>query len=318
MAIRVNWRDDGTGGSVHENGDLVGFIRLVNDWYGPGQTEPCAAWVIEWVAEGIDWTQRSLIDLDAAPVLDRERIENLATKAREVIDLGPPPEPMAFGFGKTGLSSNAEQREMIELTSHAVQAAEARLHDAARDGQAYAASLINIAVVEVAAWLRTLDDLLTAVWRGRLTDADREAVSNQVDAAIARPGIQPGLIDDARGARRRTGAPYDDWTIPLLSRGVYLPRGELRGLRWLAGILLHRGPLSTVEMKHWRQGEQPRWRWRAADDVVPPGMRKGERKHDEEDRKAYERLIQGRDVLGSLNLFHVVVEVKFLFTSLLP
>ena len=91
----------------------------------------------------------------------------------------------------------------------------------------------------------------------------------------------------------------------------------MRGLRWLAGVLLHRRPLPTVEMKHWRQGEQPRWKWRATDDIVPPELRGGERKRQKEDREAYEQLLQGRDVLGSLNLFQVLVEVEFLFMSLL-
>jgi len=318
MTVTVNWRNDGTGGSVHEDGQLVGFINLARDWYEPEQTEPRPAWVIEWLADGIDWTQRSLIELDAATELNPERIEDLTVKAQRVIELGPPPEPLAFGFGKSGLSSNAETRETIALTSHAVQGAEARLHDAARSEREDAASLINIAAVEVAAWLRTLDDMITAVWRRRISHADREAVSQQVDAAIARPGVQPGLIADASAKRRQTSEPYDDWTIALLVRSVYLPRDELRGLRWLAGVLLHRGPLSTVELRQWRAGEAPRWKWRVADDIVPLTRRPGERNGDKEDRQAYERVIAGRDVLGSLNLFTVLVEMEHLFLSLLP
>jgi hypothetical protein len=143
-------------------------------------------------------------------------------------------------------------------------------------------------------------------------------VSQQVDAAIARPGVQPGLIADASAKRRQTSEPYDDWTIALLVRSVYLPRDELRGLRWLAGALLHRGPLSTVELRQWRAGEAPRWKWRVADDIVPLTRRPGERGGDKEDRQAYERVIAGRDVLGSLNLFTVLVEMEHLFLSLLP
>jgi hypothetical protein len=81
MTITVNWRTDGTGGSVDEDGQLVGFINLVRDWYEPEETEPRPAWVIEWLADGIDWTQRSLIELDAAAELDPERIESLTEKA---------------------------------------------------------------------------------------------------------------------------------------------------------------------------------------------------------------------------------------------
>lgn len=318
MTVTVNWRGDGTGGSVHQDGQLVGFIQLAHDWYEPEETEPRPAWVMEWLAEGIDWTQRSLIELDAVPVLDTAQIEDLTAKAQRVIELGPPPEPLAFGFGKTGLSSNAELRRMIELTSHAVQGAEARLHDATRAKHDDAVDLINVAVVEVAAWLRTLDDMLTAVWRRRLSHADREAVSQKVDAVIAQPGVQPGLIADAAAKRQQTGEPYDDWTIALLAQGVYLPRDELRGLRWLAGVLLHRGPLSTVEMKQWRAGQASRWKWRSADDIVPPTRRPGERKGAQEDRQAYEQRIQGRDVLGSLNLFSVLIEMEYLFLPLLP
>ena len=318
MDITVDWRDNGSGGWIREDDEPVGHIRLVTDWYEARQTEPQAAWVIEWIAEGVEHTQRSLIELDAEPVIGNDEIERLTMKAREVIRLGPPPEPQAFGFGNSGLSSNEELFEMIKLTSHAVQAAEARLHEAATADQAYAASLINIAIVEIAAWLRTLDDMLTTVWRQRISTTEREAISQQVDAALARPGIQAGLIADAQMERRNTGAPYDDWTIALLSRGVYLPRNELRGLRWLAGVLLHRGPLSTVEMRHWREGQRPRWKWRTAEDILPPDLRRGERNRDAGDREAYQNRIQGRDVLGSLNLFQVLLQVEFLFMTLLP
>lgn len=152
--ITVNYKSNGTGGWVLEDGDPVGFLRLVDDWYPPGQFQPRPAWVIGWLSEGIDWTQRSLIELEAAPGFDPERIEDLTVKARHIIELGAPPEPVAFGFGKSGLSSNAETPERIAWTSHAVQAAEGRQHDPTRAEHEDAVSLINIAVVETAAWLR--------------------------------------------------------------------------------------------------------------------------------------------------------------------
>jgi hypothetical protein len=35
MTVTVNWRSDGTGGNVHEDDQLVGFIKLAQDWYEP-------------------------------------------------------------------------------------------------------------------------------------------------------------------------------------------------------------------------------------------------------------------------------------------
>jgi hypothetical protein len=94
----------------------------------------------------------------------------------------------------------------------------------------------------------------------------------------------------------------------------YIPRAELQGWRWLAGKLLHHGPLSAVERQQWRAGEDPRWKWRTADDIFPPS--RPEERHAQ--RAEYTRTLAGKDVVGSLNFFTPLRAVESLFLPLLP
>jgi hypothetical protein len=77
--------------------------------------------------------------------------------------------------------------------------------------------------------------------------------------------------------------------------------------------MLHHGPLSAVELVQWRSGEPPRWKWRQADDIFPPGrleQRSGQ-------RQDYGVEIAGSDVLGSLRFNELAFGVEQLFSPLL-
>jgi hypothetical protein len=92
-----------------------------------------------------------------------------------------------------------------------------------------------------------------------------------------------------------------------------LPRVELLGLRWLAGKMLHFGPLPAVELRHWREGAEPRWKWRASDEIFDP--REPEIRRSQ--RPAYDQALAGRDVLGTFNLTMVLIETEHLFFRLI-
>jgi hypothetical protein len=307
------WYRDGRVARLEDAAGVRGFIRLIDDWYEHGSRSPQQAWVVEWMAEGHDAMQRALVELDGVPAASKDQMATITEKANAVIDAGPPVEPARFGAGTTGLRSRAELRDLIELTSHAVQAAAGRVSDAARRKDDYAVMQINTSSLEAVGWLRALDDLMqNVVWQQQLTDVVRERISLEVDERLAAPGVAAQVLAEA-AANRRVGQPYTYWTHALLSKGVWLPRSELKAFRWLAGKLLHHGPLSVVELRHWRVGQKPRWVWRAADAIFPPSL-KEER---EEQRNAYTDFLAGRDVAGSLNLTTALIEMEFLFFRLL-
>ncbi|MEA2898693.1 MAG: hypothetical protein QOJ84_4308, partial [Bradyrhizobium sp.] len=82
---------------------------------------------------------------------------------------------------------------------------------------------------------------------------------------------------------------------------------------WLAGKLLHHGPLPIAELRHWRAGAEPRWKFRSAEEIFPAFL--GERSPPQ--RALYEDCLAGKDVLGSLNVTGALIETEFLFLRLL-
>lgn len=312
--INVYWWDDGRGGQVVEDQDHIGFIRLVPDWYEPTALEPRAAWVIDWLPEGGSLTQRSLVELDGRPVTEPAEVKRLTLEAKAVIALGPPDVPAAFGFATAGLETNAERRQLIEMATFGLESASARLMNEARKDDESAVVRMNVVVLELAGWLRTLDYLLTLVWDTVLDTAELEAVSVRVDRFLASPGAATGLLAQERRQRQSDSQPYDDWSIALLAEHAYIPRAELQGWRWLAGKLLHHGPLSAVERRQWRAGQAPRWKWRTADDIFSPS------RHEERPRQRaqFSLTLAGKDVIGSLNFFMALRAAESVFLPLLP
>jgi hypothetical protein len=167
-----------------------------------------------------------------------------------------------------------------------------------------------IALTESLSWVRALDDALNHIWRKLPEDARRE-ITVRIDEALERPGWDPNFVAWARSTRSDRG--YSDWTIGLIVRRAGIPRDELQAMRWLAGKMLHFGPLPAVELKQWRQGEEPRWKWRKSADIFP--TTRGERGSD--DRQAYDEHLAGRDLIGTFNLFDALYSAEFLVWELM-
>lgn len=311
--LRAEWHEDGHVGWLYQNREPIGCLRLVRDWHEPGERRPRAAWVVEWMDASSPIMQRGLVELDAQPATSDARMAELSERAGKVVAAGPLPTPPAFGIASTGMATSSELRDRIELTSHALQEAEGRLGVAARRDDEHASMHVAIALTEVLSWVRALDEVMTYAWNEHLSSEVREAASRSADAFIARQGKGPSAVIQAFAVRQRARQPYPDWTLVLVGRGVYIARAELQGLRWLASKLLHFGPLPAMELRHWRAGEPPRWKWRRADDIFPRLMKE----QQESQRADYDEHLAGRDVIGSLNLATVLIETEHLFFRLL-
>lgn len=321
--MRLDWSmperqevDGATEPGTETEEQISGTLMLADDWYEPGELEPSRAWVVEWVdpADESPMMHRALVELGGAPAEEGPRRDELIAKAQAVIMQGKPQQPAGFGFATTGSETRAELFERVKLTLHAVDAASGRVSSAARRKDEYGANVLSIALVEMMAWLRGLDELMTHIWQQVLTAAVRERASQATDACLdRRKEPAPPSLTAEIAARADSGNPYKDWTLALIAKGAYLNRNELQGLRWLAGKLLHFGPLPAAELRHWRAGAGPRWKWRAADELFPSTLEE----QQPNQRAAYEKHLRGRDIIGTVSLITTLIEAEYLFYRLL-
>jgi hypothetical protein len=308
MTLLATWWRDGTHADIRDDGDgLWARLDLRDDWYPEGSRSPMRAWTVEWLdRSGDDPTMvRTRLDVAAEPAVDEEQMVRLSEVAVRVARGAIPQEPLAFGHANTGLAEGIEIRSRVVLISHAIQEASGRLHEAARCEEEWGADRVLIALTEAVGWVRALDDAMNHIWRARPQPAFAD-ITARIDRVLERPGWDPGFVAWAKSRRDSDG--YGDWTIGLLIRSAGLSRDELRGVRWLAGKMLHFGPLPATELRQWRAGEPPRWKWRKAADIFPPP--RGERRS--EDRVAYDRYLAGRDLIGTFNLFNALLAAEFL------
>ena len=308
--------DGSTESETETDARISGTLVIADDWYEPGELEPRRAWVVEWIDpdDETPMMHRALVELGGAPAEDESRREELIAKAEAVIAQGQPPQPAGFGFAATGSETRAELFERVKLTIYAVDAATGRVGSAARRKDERAANALSVALVEMMAWLRGLDELMSHIWQHVLTAAVRERASEATDESLGqRKEPPPRELGAEITARERNGKPYEDWTFALLAKGAYLNRNELQGLRWLAGKLLHFGPLPAAELRHWRAGAGPRWKWRAADELFPSTLE--EQRPNQ--RAAYEKHLRGQDIVGTVSLITTLIEAEYLFYRLL-
>jgi hypothetical protein len=308
MTLVATWRSDGTHATLRDDADgLWATLKLVDDWYMPGSREPVRAWIIEWLdrREEVPKMTRTRLDIPEEPAPDKDTMARLSEAGAAAARMTAPAEPKPFGQAETGLGRGIEIHGRIELISHAIQKAQGRLGDAARVIEPWGGQLVLIALTEAVGWVRALDDAMNHVWRG-LSDELRADITARIDEALDRSGWDPNFVKWARAQRDDTG--YSDWTLGLLVRSTGLPREDLRGMRWLAGKMLHFGPLPAVQLKQWREGESPRWKWRPSKEIFPASRRERE----SHDRLAYDRYLAGHDLVGTFNFFNALLATDFL------
>lgn len=309
------WADDGLSAVlVDDVGNYTGRL-LVNRWYEPGDQTPRLAWVAEYLD---DRELLSVFVADADAIPDESGRGGLLSAARTAIAQGPPtlatPDLPASDFG-----------DELDLLFMAWGDAHQRLRSAAERTDEHAREHIYVALTELVSWTCTIDDVLQAVWKG-FSPAFREAKSVEVDQAVARvisrnkqqakehcqPYVEgPAGIFDAYRARRLSGKSYAYWSQLLALKHVDLDPRFLSGLKWIRGKFVHRGVLHAVDLRQWRPGVEPRWKWL-------PSSQTGQGAHGSDKMKMenYDAVVAGKDVLGSLGLTGELLDTVWLFTAL--
>jgi hypothetical protein len=104
------------------------WLSVAHDWYEPGEREPQAAWVVEWVEteDPGPMMHRALVELGDTPADDDARRAELTAKAQAVVAQGTPTAPPGFGFAITGSETRADLYERVKLTVYAVDTASCR------------------------------------------------------------------------------------------------------------------------------------------------------------------------------------------------
>ncbi len=293
----------------------IAKIAVVDDWYEPEHREPSSAWVVEWVdpEDKQPMMHRALIELGDTPASDDARRRELVARAQAVAAEGRPADPAPFGVATTGSATRAELFDRAKQAIYAVDAANARVRQAVRRNDEFEATALTVALTEMLAWLRCLDELLCHLWRTHVAATVREQASTAVDRSLQRLTSAPADLLAASQTRETNGEPYADWTLVLIAKGLLLERRQLRGLRWLAGKMLHFGPLPVAELRHWRAGAEPKWVWRPAHEIVPPT----EPEERSSQRAAYEKHLRGRTITSTLSPTIILIETELLFYRLL-
>jgi hypothetical protein len=173
---------------------------------------------------------------------------------------------------------------------------------------------VLMALTETLAWLRLLDELLRQTWQKELPATVRDQASCRIDEGIRRRKEVPGFAKKAFEERKKNHRPYAEWTLVLLDLGLALSPEQFRALRWLAGKMLHFGPLPAIELRQSRAGAEPQWTWRRAEDIFPEGSEETKRPGQ---RKVYEEHLAGRTVLGTFNLTMMLIEMEHAFFALI-
>jgi hypothetical protein len=316
--MHARWKDSATA-LLLDADEIVGWLRIA-PWYDDATSAaPREAWVADYYDHACDPpVVQVLVDPDPRLADDPADREKLITAAAAAIEAGPPelPEPQ--------LEPAARGRSELELLLHAWDDANGRLFTATRLRDEWAHERVYVALTEVLSWTYLLDRVLDEIWKRRLTPGTREAVSQEVDEAIAdairnnaaslgAKWVEPTTgVFGAYRRRGRDGRPYPSWSLAMGRMKLDLDPDFFRGLKWLRGQLVHRGVIRAVDLRQWRPGAEPRWKWKPANAI--PHQTSG---YERDNLRAYDAAVAGRDVLGSLSLVNELHEAATLFGRLL-
>ena len=318
MTYTAEWYRDGSGARiVDDSGQYITDLRL-EDWYENGATEPRRAWVTTvYDLDGPEapMAYSKMVRLDGEPLTSEADMLALTEAALEALATGPPATPLPVTPSPHAAGSPEAQYELVCLIHSGWGAAHARVQQQAHRKDEPGGGLLMVAVTEMLAWTRLMDEVFDQVWRSG-PEERRELASQHADTRIARlleAEDRDFHFADAYRERQGNGEPYKDWSVAFFKGNVI--REELQATRWLAGKLLHFGPRPAVELRQWRAGVEPRWKWRSADAIMPDVPRQDDERRGQRD--AYERYLAGRDVVGSLNYVGEMIEAEYFFYRLL-
>lgn len=315
---RAAWNPDGRHAwLLDEDGEAVASLEL-SPWYRAHEREPVAAWVVSWVDTSASEPTllRAPAEAPAKSGNGPEREAELVAAAATALGRGerpPPPRSPALSAPPTA----RERFRQVELLIDAWDSSNAELSRALGEEGPAAEFLRYLRLSDVLARAYTVDRTLNGMWQGLPIDLREDAsawADERARRAIAHNSAglrRMGRTYDPRTdlvlatyfARQTDGKPYTHWTGHLLTGA--LQEGFFQGLRWVRGQMTYFGATSPMELWAYRDGAEPRWKWKDAEAI---SWEKGNKR----ERALYDWFIAGHDVTGYFShLLDVFWEAKW-------
>ncbi|MGI9090898.1 MAG: hypothetical protein ACR2GG_07335 [Gemmatimonadaceae bacterium] len=300
--VEVIWTEDRFSATLLDaTGSWMAHLR-VEQWYGDQQVEAELDWVASWLDPG-EKEPAMLMAAVEKPALtadDDHRRAELAALARRAMAC-PPQTPAPFAVPEPTPTGADEWSRHFDLQHSCWEAAFGELW-AARNDRGSAGDFRRYrALTQALDWAYAMDNALTLQWRSLPEDV-REAASRETDerargaAEHNAAGMLPFDVDTDPAfvgyvRRLRDQQPYTHWSEVMLA-GIFQAK-FFASLAWVRGQLIHAATSAPMDLRQFRPGAEPRWKWRNSDDFA-----RG--RQNDSGRRAYDELLAGHDVLGLL------------------
>ncbi len=299
----VTWAEDGLAARIQSpSGDWLAHLA-VEHWYGDHELDPQPTWIVAWVDHGRGEPSMlsAAIERPALVADSEQRRVSLVEAALEAIERPPAPPP-PFALPPPTPTTADEWAAHLDLQLTCWDSAYQDLLVACAERGASGDYQRYRRLTEGLGWVYALDRALLTLWRS-LPEETREQASGRTDerarSAIAHnsatsPGYEP-TEDGAFSAYLRRlddGEPYRHWGEVMLG-GMFQQR-FFRAVSWVRGQLVHAATAAPMDLRQFRPGAEPRWKWRESE-----AFARG--RAADADRRAYDRELAGRDVLGLLS-----------------
>ncbi len=300
--ITAEWREDGLFAWLRdESGGWIAHLK-VEQWFGDYEREAGVAWVVSWLKPGGETPEMltAAIESPALTADDPERqrqLIGLATDAMQSLPLTPAP----FALPPPTPTSPDEWSQHFDLQLHSWESAFGELQHAAKaDGPAAEADRYRY-LTQSLDWIYAMDSSLQLQWR-KLPQSVREERSAQTDKAAHRAAehnsrgalpfnLETDVAFAAYVRRLDDKQPYAHWSETQLA-GVFQSQFFL-AIAWVRGQLIHAATSAPMDLRQFRPGAEPRWKWRESE-LFARG------RSDDPGRRLYDRILAGHDVTGLL------------------
>jgi hypothetical protein len=310
--FEIFWAENGLSAYLRPTEKGPGVRLRVEQWFPDQQLEGQPAWIASW----LDPAQKEPAMLEAPieqPALvadDDQRRRYLAKLAIEASRKPPPKTPKPFAAPGPTPKGADEWADHHDLQLICWDEAFGELAAACGDMSEAGELRRYRSLTQALDWAYALDSSLNLLWRRILPEGVREEASKRTDERAQRSAkhneegpLKFNLDTDLAFAgyvqRLKDHQPYSHWGEMMLA-GIFQAQFFL-AIGWVRGQLIHAATAAPLELRQFRPGVAPRWKWRGSKEFF-----RG--RPSEPGREAYERLLAGHDVIGLLghltDVFH--------------
>jgi hypothetical protein len=301
--VKATWREDGLLAVLRASEDEWLAHLSVEQWYEDQQREPAIAWVVSWLDPvPVEPTMLSAaIEIPALTADDAKRRQYLIERALAAMDASPvTPAPFAVPAPTPEDADQWSAHLNLQLASW--ERAFGELLEATKTDDSGGELGRYRSLAQTLDWTYALDSSLGMLWK-RLSGDIRERRSLETDARAHAAAAHNAAVDAnfdlendpafaAYVRRQRDHQPYEQWSDVLLA-GAF-QRQFFLAIQWVRGQLIHAATSAPMDLRQFRPGAEPRWKWRESGNFA-----RG--RTGDAGCRAYDDVLAGHDVTGFLS-----------------